>query len=371
MSETVDVMLYKAIITTINRKSKYYSRCRTEFIVPEQEIPKETLSGQVTAAELALRPTGVLGQIAEKLVHGEGVNVALSSEEAGDVLLPNRDATTPRWRLLEGAPQQRVALYEANRDQIFRTAREVGILQDESLPDGALECINLSNAVWIVEGGANKTHLVRPELAFRAMEKLGIDERRAVFEINGSRAIPRTRADSTENPEYKISMGLAPDYLKDGDALTEFGVKRAVALQQGYEVVSDVTTEDFARVLRLKNEHNERVIIQPMLKNEQGVEAGLTVVDALLRHEGGQSLEGRQIVGATNGQYRTKLALQVRHWAKKHATGIDGVVVLGDEAGFTLGHLGQEHTTLVRSAALYANEIVIIERASRKLAATE
>lgn len=337
----------------------------------ERDISEEVINRQVGAAELALGPAGVLGQIAETLVHGEGVNVALSSQEAGDVLLPRRDSAAPRWQLIEGAPQQKVALYEARRDEIFRTAQEVGILQDASLPESVLCRIDPSRAVWVVEGGANKTHIVRPELAFSAMDKLGIEKERTIFEINSDRAIPKTRADGTDNPEYKIAMGLAPDYLTDGDGLTEFGVKYAIALQQGYEVMSDVRTDGLARVLRLEKEGTKRTIILPLQQGEQGVEAGLTVVDALLRLEGDDGLEGRQVIGVTNGQYRTKLALQVRHWAKRHATAIDGAVTLGDEAGFTVDHLGQSHTTAARGPVLYANEIIIVDRLRRELAGSD
>jgi hypothetical protein len=323
----------------------------------------DQLQKQLETLELAFRANGVLGEIAQGAVAN---GHELEPQEVADVLLPPKqpgDAYQARWQLVEGAPDSIKAATNERSREIFGLAEQLGMRKGESLIQSDLERIDPANAVWVVEGGANRTSVVRRELVLQAMRALYGNEVEAqvVYQFGSDRPIPQER-NGNPNPEYVIAQEIGGDNLPAEDTLDEFKLNLASALQAGYTIAGDesASAEGVKQVLVLQKQGYPTLKLLEPEKEARGLHDGFTSVTHL---EG--NLEGRQFVIGTNGQYRPKDELQARQWAANHSVEMLPAVALGDEPGFAVEHNGREITTAERAATAYVNEMVILKRLAK------
>lgn len=313
-------------------------------------------------AENALRAGGVLYQLAESVVDNE---VALTPREAGNVLLPPKqpgEASQARWQLIEGAADAVKTGAVARQEEIFDLATQLDMRKSESISHEEITRIAPLHSIWLVEGGANRTSVVRRELGNQmAMAVYGPhSEWVNLYQFGSDRPIPRER-NGKPNAEYSVAREIAGDYLPEDDSLTEFGLNLASALQSGYELVNDRDGGEAAqRITRLRKAGlPELVLLQPH-KQKGGLEDAFTTMSDGFAI----NLDGAQFVMFTNGQYRPKDEQQADKWAREHNFDMLPPVAIGDEPGFTVEHNGQQITTAARAAMAYLNEAIILERLS-------
>lgn len=327
----------------------------------DQHAEAEKLEVRLSTLEMALRPQGLLGEIAASVVDGD---VVLEPSEAVDVILPPKNAGEPaaaRWQLVEDAPAVIKEAVDAKRAELLILAFDLGMRKHETVNDSDIERISPDTSIWVIEGGANRTSVVRRELAIEVMRKTYDDidiSEHVIYQLgSGERTIPRER-NGQPNAEYVIAQEIAGDFLPEDEELTEFGLNLASALQSGYEIDGTMENEfDVAKVIGLKKEgYPNLVLVQPK-STSNGLKDGLSAVSNLLH-----DIEGCQFVIATNGQYRPKDELQAVEWAKEHGLEMQAPVAVGDEPGYTVEHNGKQIKTAERAPTAYLNEMVILHR---------
>lgn len=311
-------------------------------------------------AEDALRSSGVLHDIAQTVIEEPA---ALSPSDAGDVLLPPKqpgEASEARWQLIEGAKDAVKAGATGNQEQILALATTLDMIRPESISAIDITRIDPEAAIFAVEGGANRTSVVRRQLAIEAVAAVyGPDAGEAtIYQFGSDRPIPRERNDKP-NAEYTIATEIAGDFLPEDDSLTEIDLNLASARQGGYEVVSEEHDTDAAqRVVRLQKEGAPALILVQPYKVKGGLEDGLESLSKM------GDVSGKQFVIATNGQYRPKDEVQAEKWAANEGVDMLPPVALGDEPGYTVRHNGRAITTAQRQPMAYLNEMVILNRQS-------
>lgn len=220
----------------------------------------------------------------------------------------------------------------------------------------------------MIEGGANRTSVVRREVAIQAMQKLYGNriDMQSLYQFGSNRPIPRVR-NGQPNPEYKIAQEIAGTYLPEGDDLTEFGLNVASARQAGYEILNGLEVEatEFPGVARAiwltKDGAPVLAVVQPAERGN-GFMDGLSALQSILESDN-TSLERYQPVLVTNGQYRPKDELQAAKWAQEQQVTFAGEpIALGDEPGFRVVHNNQELLTGDRAPMVYVNEAVVLDR---------
>jgi hypothetical protein len=289
--------------------------------------------------------------------------VTLTSTEIADIIVPRPptgESLPERWQLLVDAKSHMSETAAQHEDDILVAASRTGMRHDEALSESDLVRIQPDAAIWTVEGGANRTSIVRRTLAIQAMQRIyGEDvSSRTLFQFGGGRPIPREK-NGKPNPEMTIAREIAPDFLPSDDSLVEFGLNLASALQSGYEVINDERDGSAAErlVFLYQAGFPELVLVYPHKTEKGGLEDGFSAIAGLVG-----SLEGRQFVIATNGQYRPKDEAQADQWAKAHDLDMLPPVALGDEPGYSVNHKGQEITTAKRGPMVYVNEFVVLQR---------
>jgi hypothetical protein len=326
---------------------------------------KNGLNKQLAAVEMALRPNGILYEIAQTALDEP---IDLTPQEAGDVILKRKsqggEPIEARWQLLEEADKKIVDTANLHVTAIYELAEQFGNRKSESLPDEELAKIDLEMSIWTVESGANRTSVVRRQLAIDAMYKIyGPDnlEDKTLFQFGGPGVVPYLRADESVNPAHAFAQEVAPDFLTEGNDFTEFDLNLATALQSGYEVLEDITDGIVAnRVVMLRKAGNPQLILMQPKKTELGgLDDGFTAVANYL---GSQNMAGKQLVISTNGQYRLKDELQARRWASTHDVNMLPAVALGDEPGYVVSHNGNNLTTANRAPIVYLNDFIVLSR---------
>ena len=341
----------------------------------------EALHNQIDAAEMALRPNGVLNEVAAQIARPE--TGQLTPDEAADILLPQKDSGTPRWELVDNAGDLKRTLIDERAEEVFMVATAAGMRQDKTLPRDTLSELYPDISVCVVESGANRTPLIRPEIARQIIDKAGLDRR--IWEPVGDRVIPRLRSNGSINPEHAIAREIAPN-LPGGD-ITEFDIKKAVIETLGYREFDGPWIDERSMVIdglsragvfyapyydeigEIDN-RPDRFVLQPLRNKERGLQAGLTATHNILKESdltNQLGLAQKFLVLVTNGQYRTKIKMHALEWAKKHEIPLRGVTAFGDEAGFTVNHLNRQYVTAERGPMVYANEIVVIHRLGQRL----
>jgi hypothetical protein len=331
--------------------------------------PTSIVELRAAYAEHALRPGGVLYGIAENVVAGD---VALTPREAGNVLLQPKqpgEASEARWQLIEGATDAVKAGAAEHEEEILNLATQLDMKKPESISHPDVMRIAPTQSLWIIEGGANRTSVVRRELANQTAAAVYGQGPKWVnlYQFGTDRAIPRMR-NGQPNAEYKIAIEIAGNVLdleryqdRFGSELTEFGLNVASALQGGYELVEDRDGgEVAARIVELRKPGVPRLLVMQPHKRTGGLEdAFSTLTDGYKLH-----LDSAQFVMFTNGQYRPKDEQQADRWARGRGFSMLPPVAIGDEPGFTVEHNGRQITTAERKAMAYLNEAVILERLS-------
>jgi hypothetical protein len=301
----------------------------------------------------------------------------LTPQEVAEVILPEPKGSAvlePRWTLVdkaEAAEPTKTAI-AVNGESIISTVEALSL---RKLVNGERQAedikIDPEKAIFIVEGGANKTSVVRRGVAVKAMHELYGDDlsSKTLYQLGGERIISPTREvskpDGTKetmaNAEHKTILDLAGDFLPAEGAFTEFDANLATALAEGYEISTTYDTSDddaVSRKLELTHAdtaHPRLVLIQPAGK---GLEAGF---DALK-----SEIEDDQLVISTNGQYREKDVYQAEMWAKANGIGMLPTISLGDEPGDSFPFGDSEVVVPNRPEAAYINELVILYRLAMK-----
>lgn len=286
----------------------------------------------------------------------ETIGVIETASDVSDVLMPPKSMVPERWRLLQSAKKEVVGAVEEHQEALLDLATTLEMRREESLSDADFVRIDSKRAVWVIEGGANRTSVVRRALAIMAMVEVYGDEAESqtIYQFgstNEKRHIPKQSGDKP-NPEYVVAEEIAGDHLPEDDTLNEFGLNMATALQSGYSV-----QEDGGDFVTLSRDGSPRLVMVAV----NGMKDGFDTV-----HEMTGGLANRQLVIATNGQYRPKDELQARVWAQHNGVDTLPAVVLGDEAGFSVEHRGKTITTGDRGPLVYLNEMVTLQRLDSK-----
>lgn len=326
------------------------------------------LAFRVREAETALAPGGMLHGIAQELVADD--RELTTAAEVGDVLLPQKGGDTPRFELLEDAPQRLKALVGDKEDDIIDLAVGAGLRATESMVRDDLERVGPNSRV-IEEAGARNTFVTRADLAEEVMSRRSL--RAPLFKLVAGRVITELRPDGTPNPEREIVTKLVGDLdvLSTHGDTTHAGVASAILRAQGYQDHDPQVAPGIGMYTRYTREGSrDKVLVKPLSEAEGGTVAGLTAVDHYLDqmehpYEAG-TLSAPVIV--TNGQYRTKDQLLAREWELRHKRQFgQRPVVFGDEPGRRTMHNGMEIATPKRPAALYVPELVIVARCAQKV----
>lgn len=241
-----------------------------------------------------------------------------------DVLQPPKDIQIVRWQNNE------LDSTEEQRTLLLNIADEFGL----RLPVGH-ELPIVQRPLLIIESGANRTSVVRRSLAEQMLVRKG----GLMYQFGSpDRLIPPTRTDKNgneiENPEYKAVN--ASDICGDlgGATVTEFEVNVASAVSAGYEIIDD--SDEGA--LTLVKEETVLVIVKAGT-----FKAGLELLASK------KALDNRNVVIATNGQYRTKDKLQAEQVMRQQNVTPSSITAIGDETG-------------ARSETVYANELATLLR---------
>ena len=331
---------------------------------PSNEIHRERLE----VLNHAFSPGWPIYEAAKAMV---GTDTELSPAEVADIIAPPTvpGESTVRWQLQADAPEQKKAIIAAHQPEILQTAGILTMRRDQTVELGELEeKIDPKNAVWVVEGGGNKTSVVRRELGAQAMRLLyraNVDTQTMFQFGSGSRMIERTWG-GLDNPEFKVAGDITGRYMPDGDSFSEFELNIATAKQAGYRVGRTVPVGDEAPSVEAityadKSYYPFLMMVQPNITTEGALQSGLTALhEQFFKKSGG--LAARQLVIVSNGQYRPKDEAQAAEWADDHDVELDSVVALGDEPGFAVDHANDTLVTLERSALAYAQEMAILYR---------
>jgi hypothetical protein len=335
------------------------------------EFGKQASLIEIRAAhtEDAHRSGGILHRIASSAIQGS----ELGHRHVGDIILPPKqqdEKYKARWELLEGAKEIIKAGSMAETEAIYQLAEFLDIRKPESISESDIARIDPQKAVWMAEGGANRTSVVRRQLAFEAIQKIYGEQapEQAVYQFGSDRAIPRQRNDQP-NAEYSIAQEIAGDFLPKDDSLTEFDLNVASAQQAGYELVKempqDSTPQSIERLIVLQKTASPRLVMVQPKKDKGGLVDGIHAAHELVSAEqAGMFLAEPyfQPVIATNGQYRAKDEHQAVEWSHSQGIAILPPVALGDEPGFSVRHNGKEIVTAERPPMVYVNEMVILHR---------
>lgn len=325
------------------------------------------LTFRVGDAERALAPGGILHGIAQELVTDRDLATAT---EVGDVLLPQKNSGTPRFELLEDAPQRLKALVGEKEDDIIELAVEAGLRATEAVVLKDLGRVT-TNSRFIEEAGARNTFVTRANLAEGVMTRRSVPG--PLFKLVSDRVITELRPDGTSNPEREIVTGLVGDLdiLSAHGDTTHSGVTSAILRAQGYEDHDPQVAPGIGIFTRYtKDGARDKVTVKPLSAEETGTLAGLTAVDHYLdqmEHPYEASTLSAPVI-VTNGQYRTKDRLLAREWEIRHGRRFgENAVVFGDEPGRRTMHNGKEIVTPQRPAALYVPELVIVARCAQRV----
>jgi len=325
-------------------------------------------------AEDALRPGGVLHGIARQ---AEVSGVELSPGDIADIILPPKkpgEQYEARWELIEGAQDVIKTASGLRSSEIFDLATQFDIRRESSITEKELTRIDTQKAVWVIEGGANRTSVVRRQLAIEAASQVYGEhiEYQTVYQFGSDRPIPKIRVDAKTkeekpNAEYVVAQEIAGEHFPMNDetkqpkeVISEFELNLASARAAGFEIKADSQNPVMPAVKRFirmkKAGAPELVLVQPESKGG-GLVDGFEAVRELAQLD-----SDYQLIITTNGQYVAKDELQAENWARKKDIPTLSPVAIGDEPGFTVEHNGREITTAERGPMVYVNEIVILHR---------
>lgn len=287
----------------------------------------------------------------------------------------------PRWQSTENTQATVGSVIEQCADAINKLACRFGMIRRGTHEDTSRIVAN--SAVFAVEGGANKTSAVRRGVAENAAHEIYGGDLSGVtlYQFGSSREIPVLRTDSKTgeqkpNSEHAVIRALAPE-LPEDRSFTEFEANIATARADGYEVVQDSEHSDsnlpegVAQIVELRHASDPtRPTILAVCPTGRRLVDGLSGLAKMI------DLNGKQLVIATNGQYRPKDEHIVDMWIRDEVESdsnsqMHPTVAIGDEPGDIFNHNGTEIVVPNRSTAVYVAEIAVLGRQLLKEAKAE
>lgn len=285
---------------------------------------------------------------------------AHTSQQVFDIILQRPqpgEPLSPRWELVQKLHQDTKNGVEAHASEILKAAVATGMRREGDQED--YTGISPNHAVYVIEGGANKTSVVRRGVMENALRAVYGEDSAAhtVFQFGGRRQIEPLNKQGKENPEYKVIKGLAGELLGTG-VFTEFEANVATARADGYSVVAQQAepADGVDQTVTMAHPGGRRPTLIHVQPSESGLTGGFSAVKQLT------PVDGRQFVIASNGQYRAKDTLQAVSWAHKNGIDMLPAVALGDESGDSWVFKGETFKTPQRQAAAYLNELAIYGR---------
>jgi hypothetical protein len=231
--------------------------------------------------------------------------------------------------------------------------------------------IDIFKAMFVAEGGANKTSVVRRAVAEKAMRAVRgnaslIND--ILYQFGSDRLIAPLVQDKKNggmipNAEFDTIRSLAPN-LPEGIAFTEFDANYATAVADGYFLVanweSQPNRDESIQTITLQHPNPSRptlCLVKPVGKGFSGA------LETLARIE---NITSRQIVVASNGQYRAKNQVVLQRFTDRHPElQLYPGVAIGDEPGDVAPFAGGHIMTPPRPLGAYVNELPIYYRAAK------
>ena len=309
-------------------------------------------SHEIALIEDQLRPGGFLFEIASARVNE--LSPDASPIEVSRIVTPELKNGKPieiRFELVDRAnadPAVKQVLTE-NSSQIMDFANKFklrkivdGVRQPEDI-----ELIDPDNAIFCIEGGANKTSVVRRGVAIKAMQEVyGMDlYDKALFQFGSDRK-------PTAESEISTVRELAGDYLKPGE-FDEFDANLATAMADGY--VANHSDES-GNIVMINADISKPILHMIKITQVGGFKEGL---EKLLKY----TPEGlKQIIVSTNGQYREKIKVSVEAFGRDQGLDLGQTVALGDEPNDEFGFAGNIVRVPARPESAYTGEIALLYR---------
>lgn len=305
-----------------------------------------------------------------------GLPVAMPFEETERVLaeivkrVSEGQVLPPRAPMVDETIRTAGDVIAAHGSSVMKLVEQIGMVRKGAEED--YSAIDLFRALFVIEGGANKTSIVRRAVAERAMRAVFGHElqHEFLFQFGSNRLITPTLTNAATketrpNPEFNTIRALAPELAAD-DPFTEFQANLATALVDGYFVDGSLNYKpgqdtDIPTII-LKHVNP----LRPSLCLVQLEGGGLgRALDALTKVT---NITSRQIVVASNGQYRPKNKVVLRQFADRHPKLelLEGVAI-GDEPGDVAPYAQTAIETPARPLSAYVNEIPIYYREARKV----
>jgi hypothetical protein len=324
----------------------------------EFDINRESMNARSAALIEEQLREGFLHDIAIAKVENDPG--AMTAEEVAEVIVPSPkagEALQPRFTLVDKAEADLKvrAANTKNSGKIFEFASQLGIrrIVDGIRQPEDLELIDPQDAIFVVEGGANKTSVVRRGVAINAMHQIygeNLSELQ-LFQFGSDRPI-------NSDSEIGTIRGLADNHLAEGD-FTEFDANVATAKADGYVIDEQQSADNPDSLVLIHPNRNRPQLVMIKTKRVSGLEDGISGFKEALS-------KGKQLVIATNGQYRAKARLQAELVAKTLGIDIKPVIVLGDEPGDSFPFADDVVTTPARPESAYTNDLVILYRLINK-----
>lgn len=304
----------------------------------------------------------------------EGLPYAMPFDETERVLdeivkrVDEGQVPPPRWEMVAQTEQTVKGVVEAHAGTVLGLASEIGMIRS-----GETEYyseIDPFKALFVVEGGANKTSVIRRAVAERAMhEMLGAELGNDIlYQFGSNREIVplfQNKDGDKPNPEHRIIRSIASSLPEDA-SFTEFEANLATAIADGYFIDSSPGEQSVRNpnisTTFLRHNNPTRPTLCLVQPEERGLAGGLEALAQLT------NLAFRQIVVSSNGQYRPKNKVLLEQFSDKHKNlHLMPGVALGDEQGDSAPYLPLGAlVTPERPLSAYVNEFPIYYRAATK-----
>lgn len=305
-----------------------------------------------------------------------GLPVAMPFEETERVLaeivkrVSEDQVLLPRWQMADETVRTAGDVVTAHGSSIMKLVEQIGMVRRGETED--YSAIDPFKAIFAIEGGANKTSVVRRAVAERAMRAVFGHElqHELLYQFGSNRLITPTLTDivtkeTRPNSEFNTIRALAPELAAD-EPFTEFQANLVTALVDGYFVDSSSNYKpgQDTDIPTIKLNHVNPVRPSLCLIQLEGGGLG-KALDALTKVT---NITYRQIVVASNGQYRSKNMIVLRQFADRHPQlKLLAGVAIGDEPGDVAPYAHTAVETPPRPLSAYVNEIPIYHREARKL----
>ena len=305
-----------------------------------------------------------------------GLPVAMPFDETERVLaeivkrVSEGQVLPPRWRMLEDTERTVKNVIIAHSSSVMNLADQIGMVRRGETED--YSAIDPFRAIFAVEGGANKTSVVRRAVAEQAMRAVFGNElqHEFLYQFGSNRLITPTLTDavsnvSRPNPEFNVVRSLAPELPAD-KPFTEFQANLATALADGYFIDSSSSykpgQDTSIPTIVLDHSNPSRPSLCLVQPEGKGLSGGLDALTQVI------NTAFRQVVVASNGQYRSKNMIVLRQFADRHPQlKLLAGVAIGDEPGDFAPFAHTAVETPARPLSAYVNELPIYHREAMKL----